>query len=127
MSAPTKAPKPPTPKRIGPQPGPQETFLRKRWVDIIVYGGAAGGGKSYGLLLDAAWHAAFQPVSGYGAVIFRRTSPQITQTGGLWETSQKVYPHAKGKPRQTPWLGWEWPQYGTNVRFSHLQHEDDKL
>lgn len=31
------------PLRIGPQPGPQEMFLRKRWVDIIVYGGAAGG------------------------------------------------------------------------------------
>lgn len=31
-------------RRIGPQPGPQEMFIRKRWVDIIVYGGAAGGG-----------------------------------------------------------------------------------
>lgn len=124
MTAPTSQPQR---KRIGPQPGPQETFLRKRWVDIIIYGGAAGGGKSYGLLLDAAWHAVFQPISGYGAVIFRRTSPQITQTGGLWETSQKIYPYTRGKPRQTPWLGWEWPQHGTNVRFSHLQHEDDKL
>lgn len=123
MSAPTK----PTPRRIGPQPGPQEAFLRKRWVDIIIYGGSAGGGKSYALLLDAAWHACFQPVNGYGAVIFRRTSPQITQTGGLWETSQKIYPYARGKPRQTPWLGWEWPQHSTNVRFSHLQHEEDKL
>lgn len=66
-------------------------------------------------------------MAGYGAVIFRRTSPQITQTGGLWDTSQKIYPYAKGKPRQTPWLGWEWPQHGTNIRFSHLQHEDDKL
>lgn len=124
MSSPATAQ---TPKRIGPQPGPQEQFLRKRWVDIIVYGGAAGGGKSFGLLLDAAWHACFQPIRGYGAVIFRRTSPQITQTGGLWETSQQIYPYARGKPRQTPWLGWEWSQHGTNVRFSHLQHEEDKL
>lgn len=31
-------------RRIGPQPGPQEDFLRKRWVDIVIYGGAAGGG-----------------------------------------------------------------------------------
>ena len=116
-----------TTKRIGPQVGPQETFLRKRWVDIIVYGGAAGGGKSYALLLDALWHAALQPVKDYGAVIFRRTSPQITATGGLWETSQKIYPYAAGKPRKTPWLGWEWPQHGTSVRFHHLQHEEDKL
>lgn len=117
----------PTERQIGPQPGPQELFLRKRWVDIIIYGGSAGGGKSFALLLDALWHAALQPVKGYGAVIFRRTSPQITQTGGLWETSQLIYPHAGGKPRKTPWLGWEWPKLETSVRFHHLQHEDDKL
>lgn len=68
-----------------------------------------------------------QPVKGYGAVIFRRESPQITATGGLWDTSQLIYPHANGKPRQTPWLGWKWLDYGTSVRFHHLQHEDDKL
>lgn len=114
---------------IAPQPGPQERFLSLRWVDIIIYGGAAGGGKSWALLLDAAYHAVFQPVKGFGAVIFRRTSPQITQTGGLWETSQGVYPLTSpaGKPRQTPWLGWQWPQYGTSVRFAHLQYEVDKF
>lgn len=127
-SASTNAPTPEPPeRRIGPQTGPQTTFIRKRWVDIIVYGGAAGGGKSYALLLDAAWHAVFQPVAGYGAVIFRRTSPQITAPGGLWETSQKIYPYADGKPRKTPWLGWEWGQHKTSVRFHHLQHEEDKL
>lgn len=31
-------------RRIGPQPGPQELFLQKRWVEIVIYGGAAGGG-----------------------------------------------------------------------------------
>lgn len=117
----------PQEKRIGPQPGPQEMFLRKRWVDIVIYGGAAGGGKSFALLLDAAWHAFIQPVRDYGAVIFRRTSPQITATGGLWETSQKIYPYAGGKPRKTPWLGWEWAAHHTSVRFHHLQREEDKL
>jgi predicted phage terminase large subunit-like protein len=112
---------------IQPQAGPQELFLRKRWVDFIVYGGSAGGGKSFGLLLDSGWHAFVEPVKGYGAVIFRRTSPQITATGGLWDTSQLVYPYAGAKPRKTPWLGWEWAAYGTSVRFHHLQHEDDKL
>lgn len=119
----------PARRRIGPQPGPQELFIRKRWVEIIVYGGAAGGGKSFGLLLDAAWHAFVEPVAGYGAVIFRRKSPQITATGGLWDTSQLIYPlpASGGKPRKTPWLGWEWPQHGTSIRFHHLQHEEDKL
>lgn len=111
---------------IAPQPGPQTRFLASS-ADICIYGGAAGGGKSYALLLDALRDAALAPVRGYGAVIFRRTSPQITQAGGLWETSSNIYPYAGGKPRQTPWLGWEWPKHRTTIRFGHLQHETDKF
>ncbi len=37
--------------RIGPQKGPQEMFLATS-ADICIYGGAAGGGKTFGLLLD---------------------------------------------------------------------------
>lgn len=111
---------------IAPQAGPQTRFLASA-AHIVVYGGAAGGGKSYALLLDALRDAALAPVHGYGAVIFRRTSPQITATGGLWETSGALYPFAGGKPRQTPWLGWEWPEHATTIRFSHLQHETDKF
>ena len=34
------------PKAIRPQPGPQEKFLASQ-ADIAIYGGAAGGGKSW--------------------------------------------------------------------------------
>ena len=41
--------------RIGPQKGPQERFLATS-ADICIYGGAAGGGKTFGLLLEPIRH-----------------------------------------------------------------------
>ena len=37
---------------ISPQPGPQSAFLSSD-ADIVIYGGAAGGGKTYALLMEA--------------------------------------------------------------------------
>ena len=105
---------------IGPQPGPQEMFLSTP-ADICVYGGAAGGGKSYGLLLEALRHI---DNPDYGAVIFRRTYPEITNEGGLWDESSSIYPFAGGKPTDQP-PEWTFPS-GAKVRFAHMQHEKDK-
>jgi len=71
---------------IGPQPGPQELFLSTP-ADICIYGGAAGGGKSFGLLLEALRHIDNPQ---YGAVIFRRTYPEIMNKGGLWDESGMI-------------------------------------
>ena len=40
------------PTILKPQPGPQTQFMATP-AQICIYGGAAGGGKSYGLLLSA--------------------------------------------------------------------------
>jgi hypothetical protein len=124
-----KLPKPaPAPGEtvIAPQEGPQTRFLACG-ADIVVYGGAAGGGKSYALLLDALREAALKPVRGFGAVIFRRQATQITQTGGLWDTSLELCPLAGGKSFQSPRYGWRWSEHRTTITFAHLQHEKDKL
>lgn len=42
-------------KILKPQEGPQELFLSTP-ADIAIYGGAAGGGKTYALLLEAVRH-----------------------------------------------------------------------
>ena len=78
---------------IGPQPGPQVQFLSTR-ADIAIYGGAAGGGKTYGLLLEAARHI---DNADYGAVIFRREAVQITSEGGLLDTSYPLYNEIDGQ------------------------------
>lgn len=105
-----------------PQPGPQAKFLDSSDVDIVVYGGAAGGGKTFGLLLDAASNT-HNP--NYGAVIFRRTSKQVRNEGGLWDESTKLYPTVGAEPKSSL-LTWVFPT-GAKVTFAHLQHEENKL
>jgi len=109
-------------QKISPQPGPQELFLSSS-ADIVIYGGSAGGGKTYGLLLESLRHI---DVKGFGAVIFRRTSPQIRNEGGLWDTSEELFPHVGGTPKESV-LMWDFDQFGTSVKFAHLEHEKNKL
>ena len=105
---------------IRPQPGPQTEFLSSS-ADVAVYGGAAGGGKTWALLLEPLRHVRNPK---FGAVYFRRTYPQITNEGGLWDESQNLYPFAGGKPTESA-LKWSFGS-GASVRFAHLQHEKDK-
>lgn len=102
---------------IKPQPGYQTKALSSS-ADIVIGGAAAGVGKTYTLLLDPL-RDIHRP--GFGGVIFRRTSPQIRNEGGLWDTSQSIYRAAKGTPRETT-LEWSFPA-GTKLKFSHLEYE----
>jgi hypothetical protein len=103
---------------ISGQPGPQTEFLRTS-ADICIYGGAAGGGKTVGLILEPLRHVT--RVANFTAVFFRRTMPQITNPGALWDESLKLYPLVGGIPH----LGvreWRWP-CGGKIKFGHLQFE----
>lgn len=103
--------------RFKPQPGPQTTFLSTP-ADIAIYGGGAGGGKSFGLLLEALRNL---HTPGFNAVLFRRTRPEIINPGGLWDQSQ-IYRAAGMIPREGAILDWYMPN-GLSVKFSHMQHE----
>lgn len=102
--------------------GPQTTFLATA-ADIAIMGGSAGGGKTFALLMEAVRHI---HIKNFSAVFFRRTSPQITYPGGLWDESHEIYPHLGGTPLAFPGRRWEFPG-GGRVAFSHMQHEADKL
>jgi hypothetical protein len=58
---------------FSPQTGPQTAFLRTP-SDICIYGGAAGGGKTVGLILEPLRYVSRVP--GFTAVFFRRTTPE---------------------------------------------------
>ena len=103
--------------KISPQEGPQEQFLSTT-ADIAIYGGAAGGGKSFAILLEPIRHHANRK---FGCVIFRRNTVQVRNEGGLWDESENIY-------RQLGWHGregileWVAPS-GMRVKFAHLEHD----
>lgn len=101
-----------------PQEGPQQAFDTSE-ADITVFGGSAGGGKTFSLVRDAVLEVKH---SGYGFVIFRRTSPQITNEGGLWDESLKWYPKIGGIGTRGN-TTWRFPN-GVKGTFRHLQHRD---
>lgn len=103
---------------LQPQEGPQEQFLSTP-ADIAIYGGAAGAGKSFALLMEPTRHVDNRK---FGAVCFRRESPQITSEGGLWDTSYDVYGGYQATPLQSPKYHWKF-KTGATITFSHLQYE----
>jgi predicted phage terminase large subunit-like protein len=105
---------------IRPQEGPQEKFLATP-ADIAIYGGAAGGGKSYGLLLEPLRHIANQK---FGAVIFRRQMTDVLKEGGLWDVSGELYGSlgAKSNQQQHNYTFLS----GARIGFGHLEHEKTK-
>lgn len=108
---------------LAPQKGPQEMFIATS-ADICIYGGAAGGGKTFGLLLDPLRYI---NNGNYGAVIFRKNYIQVTNPGGLWDSSRKIYGYVPGATAyKNPKLHWRFKS-GATVNFAHLTKSGDSL
>lgn len=111
------------PRVIRPQRGPQERFLATS-ADIAIYGGAAGGGKTYGLLMEPL---RYMNVKKFRAVIFRQNYTQITVSGGLWEESLAMYSGIKGAVgTKSPKYNWSF-KGGAKVYFDYLTRDQDVM
>lgn len=113
------------PQILKPQEGPQTAFMATP-AQICVYGGAAGGGKSFGLLLSAL---RYKNVPGFGCTIFRRNFNQIFAQGGLWDESMKIYSGIRGAQPQTSLGRWKFcnkdGQIVSTVKFAHIERDDE--
>ena len=105
---------------LKPQSGQQEAFLTTS-ADFCIYGGAAGGGKSYALMLEPLRHIANPK---FGAVMFRQSFAQITEEGALWDTSEDIYPLLGAVPKKST-LDWLFAS-GAKIGFGHLGNEQAK-
>ena len=105
---------------LKPQEGKQTDFLSSS-ADIVLYGGSAGGGKTYGLILEAVRNI---QVKGYGCVIFRKSLTQITKEGALWDTANLVYPFVGARGVRGDHVFY-WDYFGTKIQFSYLSRDSD--
>jgi len=98
--------------------GPQEDFLAAGELDVL-YGGAAGGGKSYAMLVDPLRYA---HRGAHRALILRRSMPELRE---LIDKSRELYPKAFPgcKYREVEKL-WNFPS-GAKVEFGFLERDAD--
>ena len=103
---------------FAPNDGPQTEFLAAGETDVL-YGGAAGGGKSYAMLVDPLRYA---HRAAHRALIIRRSMPELRE---LIDKSRELYPKAFPgcKYREVEKL-WNFPS-GAKIEFGFLERDAD--
>ena len=105
---------------FAPNPGPQTEFLAANEREVL-YGGSAGGGKSYGLLADPMRYFGN---ANFNGIILRRTNDELREL--IWK-SQEIYPKAfPGAKWQEKKSQWVFPG-GGRLWMTYLERDEDVL
>ena len=105
---------------FAPNPGPQTDFLAAPEREVL-FGGAAGGGKSYALLADPLRYFSNAAFSG---LILRRTNDELRE---LVFKSQELYPKAyPGAKWQEKKSQWTFPS-GARLWMTYLERDEDVM
>lgn len=111
--------------QIAWQPTERQSEFLAAPEDEVLYGGAAGGGKSTALLIDAlglAQGGIARP--GYRAILFRRSFPELRD---LIDASQALYPIAsRGATYSEAAKEWTFPS-GAKVEFGYCESDSDRF
>jgi len=103
-----------------PNEGPQTTFLAASEREVL-YGGSAGGGKSYAMLADPLRYMGHPSFSG---LLLRHTTEELRE---LIFKSQELYPKIwKGIKWSERKMQWTAPS-GARLWMSYLDRDDDVL
>jgi hypothetical protein len=100
----------------GPNPGRQHEFVANVEREVL-YGGAAGGGKSDGLLGSALLEYKNRA---HRAIIFRKTFGELKD---LIDRSHEVYPALRGRYKSSA-KEWRFPS-GAMIEFGHMEKMKD--
>ena len=105
---------------FAPNSGPQTEFLAANEREVL-YGGSAGGGKSYGLLADPMRYFGS---ANFNGIILRRTNDELREL--IWK-SQEIYPKAyHGARWQEKKSQWVFPS-GGRLWMTYLERDEDVL
>lgn len=103
---------------FSPNKGPQVDFLAAPEKEVL-YGGAAGGGKSFAMLVDLLRYASN---GNHRALLLRRTLAELTE---LIDQSRKLYPKAfPGAVFRESKNTWSFPS-GATALFSYVDKDND--
>lgn len=102
-------------------PHPTQQLFLLQYGEEVMYGGAAGGGKSDALLMAALQYV---DVPGYSALLLRRTWPDLSLPGAIMDRAREWLADTDAVPRDGG-RTWVFPS-GARLTFGYLQHDKDK-